>query len=106
MIRLAQICIWKGMGALRDYELDFLTDFVCSLPLSIDEPVRNSYPFFIVVICLQRVQTLAALVSPHRISSSRFFQTRLSNPPRIIAFVRYFIPLLSHPAYNAYTNHS
>ncbi|KNZ73264.1 hypothetical protein J132_08033 [Termitomyces sp. J132] len=42
-----------------------------SLPLSIDE------------------QTLAALVSPHRISSSRFFQTRLSNPPRIIAFVRF-----------------
>lgn len=41
------------------------------LPLSIDEP------------------TLAALVSPHRISSSRFFQTRLSNPPRIIAFVRF-----------------
>ncbi|PPQ78268.1 hypothetical protein CVT25_011727 [Psilocybe cyanescens] len=40
------------------------------LPLSIDEP------------------TLAALISPHRISSSRFFQTRLSNPPRIIAFVR------------------
>ncbi|KAF9446628.1 rCop c3, partial [Macrolepiota fuliginosa MF-IS2] len=40
------------------------------LPLSIDEP------------------TLAALVSPHRISSSRFFQTRLSHPPRIIAFVR------------------
>ncbi|KAF8338669.1 hypothetical protein F5887DRAFT_1236013 [Amanita rubescens] len=40
------------------------------LPLSIDEA------------------TLAALVSPHRISSSRFFQTRLSNPPRIIAFVR------------------
>ncbi|KIK02724.1 hypothetical protein K443DRAFT_53536, partial [Laccaria amethystina LaAM-08-1] len=40
------------------------------LPLSIDEP------------------TLVALVSPHRISSSRFFQTRLSNPPRIIAFVR------------------
>ncbi|CAA7268871.1 unnamed protein product [Cyclocybe aegerita] len=40
------------------------------LPLSIDEP------------------TLAALVSPHRIISSRFFQTRLSNPPRIIAFVR------------------
>ncbi|KDR72738.1 hypothetical protein GALMADRAFT_42644, partial [Galerina marginata CBS 339.88] len=40
------------------------------LPLSIDEP------------------TLTALVSPHRISSSRFFQTRLSNPPRIIAFVR------------------
>ncbi|PPQ75600.1 hypothetical protein CVT24_010910 [Panaeolus cyanescens] len=40
------------------------------LPLSIDEP------------------TLAALVSPHRIVSSRFFQTRLSSPPRIIAFVR------------------
>ncbi|KAG2003210.1 rCop c3 [Coprinopsis cinerea AmutBmut pab1-1] len=40
------------------------------LPLSIDEP------------------TLGALVAPHRIVSSRFFQTRLSNPPRIIAFVR------------------
>ena len=38
---------------------------------------------------LMRMQTLVALVSPHRISSSRFFQTRLSNPPRIIAFVRY-----------------
>ncbi len=40
------------------------------LPLSIDEP------------------TLQALVNPYRIMSSRFFQTRLSNPPRIIAFVR------------------
>lgn len=41
------------------------------LPLSIDEP------------------TLQALVNPFRIMSSRFFRTRLSNPPRIIAFVRY-----------------
>lgn len=41
------------------------------LPLSIDEP------------------TLQALVNPYRIMSSRFFRTRLSNPPRIIAFVRY-----------------
>ena len=41
------------------------------LPLSIDE------------------ETLQALVSPYRIMSSRFFRTRLSNPPRIIAFVRY-----------------
>ncbi|KAL6306009.1 hypothetical protein BKA93DRAFT_191779 [Sparassis latifolia] len=40
------------------------------LPLSIDEP------------------TLSALVRPYRIMSSRFFQTRLSSPPRIIAFVR------------------
>ncbi|KAK7683128.1 hypothetical protein QCA50_013801 [Cerrena zonata] len=40
------------------------------LPLDIDEP------------------TLSALVSPYKILSSRFFQTRLSNPPRIIAFVR------------------
>ncbi|KAF9525449.1 hypothetical protein CPB83DRAFT_859584 [Crepidotus variabilis] len=40
------------------------------LPLSIDETA------------------LSALVTPHRIVSSRFFQTRLSNPPRIIAFVR------------------
>ncbi|KAJ7214337.1 hypothetical protein GGX14DRAFT_696599 [Mycena pura] len=35
-----------------------------------------------------RGQTLAALVSPYAIRSSRFFQTRLSTPPRIIAFVR------------------
>ncbi|OCH93898.1 hypothetical protein OBBRIDRAFT_237963 [Obba rivulosa] len=40
------------------------------LPMSIDEP------------------TLSALVRPYRIMSSRFFQTRLSSPPRIIAFVR------------------
>lgn len=32
--------------------------------------------------------TLAALVSPYKIMSSRFFQTRLSVPPRVIAFVR------------------
>ncbi|KAG7086837.1 hypothetical protein E1B28_002758 [Marasmius oreades] len=44
--------------------------YIEGLPLSIDEP------------------SLIALVSPHRIKSSRFFQTRLSNPPRIIAFVR------------------
>ncbi|OBZ78347.1 DNA mismatch repair protein msh-2 [Grifola frondosa] len=40
------------------------------LPLSIDE------------------RTLTALVAPYNIMSSRFFQTRLSSPPRIIAFVR------------------
>ncbi|KAA1473141.1 hypothetical protein DENSPDRAFT_224517 [Dentipellis sp. KUC8613] len=40
------------------------------LPLSIDEA------------------TLGALVNPHAIKSSRFFQTKLSHPPRIIAFVR------------------
>ncbi|KAF9029124.1 hypothetical protein BDZ89DRAFT_733630 [Hymenopellis radicata] len=44
--------------------------YIEGLPLSIDEP------------------SLSALVAPHRIKSSRFFQTRLSNPPRIIAFVR------------------
>ncbi|KAI1798054.1 hypothetical protein LXA43DRAFT_6127 [Ganoderma leucocontextum] len=33
-------------------------------------------------------QTLHALVTPYRIMSSRFFHTRLSSPPRIIAFVR------------------
>ncbi|KAF9058477.1 hypothetical protein BDP27DRAFT_1275017, partial [Rhodocollybia butyracea] len=44
--------------------------YIEGLPLSIDEP------------------SLSALVSPHRIKSSRFFQTRLSNPPRMIAFVR------------------
>ncbi|KJA21531.1 hypothetical protein HYPSUDRAFT_724379 [Hypholoma sublateritium FD-334 SS-4] len=40
------------------------------LPLSLDET------------------TLAALVAPHVIHSSRLFHTKLSNPPRIIAFVR------------------
>ncbi|KZP23495.1 hypothetical protein FIBSPDRAFT_1042932 [Athelia psychrophila] len=44
------------------------------LPLSIDEP------------------TMAALVAPHSIRSSRFFQTKLSDPPRIIAFVRLETP--------------
>ncbi|KAJ7487991.1 hypothetical protein FB451DRAFT_1126403 [Mycena latifolia] len=44
--------------------------YIEGLPLSIDEP------------------TLAALVSPYSIRSSRFFQTKLSSPPRIIAFVR------------------
>lgn len=31
---------------------------------------------------------MAALVRPHKICSSRFFQTKLSDPPRMIAFVR------------------
>ncbi|KAJ7773950.1 hypothetical protein B0H16DRAFT_1408698 [Mycena metata] len=44
--------------------------YIEGLPLSIDEA------------------TLAALVSPYPIRSSRFFQTKLSSPPRIIAFVR------------------
>ncbi|KAH8998021.1 hypothetical protein EDB92DRAFT_1317323 [Lactarius akahatsu] len=44
--------------------------YIEGLPLSIDEP------------------TMAALVAPYTIKSSRFFQTRLSHPPRTIAFVR------------------
>ncbi|THH20041.1 hypothetical protein EW146_g1221 [Bondarzewia mesenterica] len=44
--------------------------YIEGLPLSIDET------------------TLSALVAPYVIKSSRFFQTRLSHPPRIIAFVR------------------
>jgi hypothetical protein len=32
---------------------------------------------------------MAALVAPFTIKSSRFFQTRLSHPPRTIAFVRF-----------------
>ncbi|KAI0041858.1 hypothetical protein FA95DRAFT_647903 [Auriscalpium vulgare] len=44
--------------------------YIEGLPMSIDEP------------------TLGALVAPYPIKSSRFFQTRLSHPPRIIAFVR------------------
>ncbi|KAH8097017.1 hypothetical protein BXZ70DRAFT_1009343 [Cristinia sonorae] len=44
--------------------------YVEGLPMDINEP------------------TLQALVSPHKIMSSRFFQTRLSVPARVIAFVR------------------
>ncbi|OSX63333.1 hypothetical protein POSPLADRAFT_1045686 [Postia placenta MAD-698-R-SB12] len=33
-------------------------------------------------------RALSALVEPYRIMSSRFFRTRLNNPPRLIAFVR------------------
>ncbi|KAL0958497.1 hypothetical protein HGRIS_000640 [Hohenbuehelia grisea] len=44
--------------------------YIEGLPLSIDE------------------NALAALVSPYAIKSSRFFQTKLSHPPRIISFVR------------------
>ncbi|KAI0646465.1 hypothetical protein C8Q79DRAFT_1010090 [Trametes meyenii] len=38
-------------------------------------------------LCINE-ETLRALVTPYRIMSSRFFHTRLSSPPRIIAFVR------------------
>ncbi|KAF9220809.1 hypothetical protein BS17DRAFT_882225 [Gyrodon lividus] len=44
--------------------------YIEGLPLSIDE------------------ESLAALVLPYKIKSSRFFKTKLSNPPRIIAFLR------------------
>lgn len=44
--------------------------YIEGLPLSIDE------------------ESLAALVHPYTIKSSRFFKTKLSEPPRIIAFVR------------------
>ncbi|KAI6142728.1 hypothetical protein BKA82DRAFT_1000195 [Pisolithus tinctorius] len=33
-------------------------------------------------------ESLASLTAPHKIKSSRFFKTKLSDPPRIIAFVR------------------
>ena len=38
-------------------------------------------------------------MAPHKIMSSRLFQTRLSNPPRTIAFVRYdqFTTRGNHP---------
>ncbi|KZT38669.1 hypothetical protein SISSUDRAFT_722721 [Sistotremastrum suecicum HHB10207 ss-3] len=40
--------------------------------------------------------TLESLVAPHRIKSSRIFPSKLSNPPKLIAFVRYvFLSLLS-----------
>lgn len=34
-------------------------------------------------------------MAPHKIMSSRLFQTRLSHPPRTIAFVRYDRPISS-----------
>lgn len=43
--------------------------------------------------CFSLNQTMAALVAPYTIKSSRFFQTRLSHPPRTIAFVRFDIHL-------------
>ncbi|KAI4519390.1 hypothetical protein K525DRAFT_258553 [Schizophyllum commune Loenen D] len=58
----------EKMERLHDFTSTNL--YIEGLPLSIDEP------------------TLSALVAPHQIKSSRFFQTKLSNPPRIIAFVR------------------
>lgn len=51
------------------------------LPLSIDPP------------------TLQALIAPYKIMSSRLFQTRLSNPPRIIAFVRCVFTLCPHSVF-------
>lgn len=36
---------------------------------------------------------------PYKIKSSRFFKTKLSNPPRIIAFVRY---VSVSPAFSQY----
>jgi hypothetical protein len=66
--------------------------YVEGLPLSIDEPVcvydclfHSHYKAF----SLATIQTMAALVAPYAIKSSRFFQTRLSHPPRTIAFVRF-----------------
>ncbi|KIJ63818.1 hypothetical protein HYDPIDRAFT_29166 [Hydnomerulius pinastri MD-312] len=44
--------------------------YIEGLPLSIDD------------------ESLAALMLPYKIKSSRFFKTKLSDPPRIIAFVR------------------
>ena len=56
------------MERLRDTSSTNL--YMEGLPLNIDPP------------------TLEALIQPHKIMRSRLFQSRLSNPPRIIAFVR------------------
>ncbi|KAI6041955.1 hypothetical protein EDC04DRAFT_2892456 [Pisolithus marmoratus] len=56
------------MERLRDETSTNL--YIEGLPLTIDE------------------ESLAALIAPHKIKSSRFFKTKLSDPPRIIAFVR------------------
>ncbi|KAH7924940.1 hypothetical protein BV22DRAFT_1129446 [Leucogyrophana mollusca] len=56
------------MEKLRDDSSTNL--YIEGLPLSIDE------------------DSLTALMLPHNIKSSRFFKTKLSDPPRIIAFVR------------------
>ena len=58
----------KEMEKLKDERSTNL--YMEGLPLSINETA------------------LAALAVPYRIMSSRMFQTRLSDPPRLIAFVR------------------
>lgn len=77
----------EGYASLFSFPFHPLT-IARSLPLTIDEPVRQS---FIGVARANVIlgQTLAALMAPHKIMSSRLFQTRLSHPPRTIAFVRY-----------------
>ncbi|KAH9010029.1 hypothetical protein EDB84DRAFT_1147487 [Lactarius hengduanensis] len=68
--------LWERTAILSSHGMERLKDeastnlYIEGLPLSIDEP------------------TMAALVAPYTIKSSRLFQTRLSHPPRTIAFVR------------------
>lgn len=72
--------------------------YIEGLPLSIDEAVSDTLDILYNLGDSDRLssalflQTLSALVAPFTIKSSRFFQTRLSHPPRIIAFVRYVTP--------------
>ena len=81
-----RIYTWRGMWG--SYCLpSYHWSLSLSLPLSIDEPVSSCSSGGKLWLILA-TKTLTALVSPHRIGSSRFFQTRLSHPPRIIAFVR------------------
>lgn len=55
-----------------------------------------SWPWLCLLTIISK-QTLAALVSHYVIKSSRFFQTKFLNPPRIIAFVRYVFYSLPSP---------
>ncbi|KAG0702175.1 hypothetical protein DFH29DRAFT_999553 [Suillus ampliporus] len=62
--------IHRGVRVASAWRRLVLERLLAVLPLSIDE------------------ESLAALVHPYAIKSSRFFKTKLSEPPRIIAFVR------------------
>ncbi|KAG1763310.1 hypothetical protein EDD22DRAFT_777237 [Suillus occidentalis] len=61
--------------------------YIEGLPLSIDEEACGT-DVYISNIIYMRTQSLATLVHPYTIKSSRFFKTKLSEPPRIIAFYR------------------
>ena len=85
-MRTPRTCIWKGQS-FTVYSSIPTDDFPVSLSaLTKQCVITSSRSVFRLTSLL--FKSLSALVSPHKILSSRFFQTKLSNPPRMIAFVR------------------